>query len=416
MVTNVKLADVEVGTPRAPTKWSNEERQDIPLDPREVFLDRMDDRTITDWRTQRTTQSLFLRHTEIPEDATIFHRNYLEYLEKCWADHLGIVITPDILWFTVLNELVAVVKGSPEPYRHLFTDSHEKKEIWVESADPVVMPLNRLVHALREQVPTDMGKFVPEFSTTSQRSRHAMWASFCDLCSPYYDYGMFLCAFPAISVQGTQDDWKLLGSQWRELAPMFSAVGRWLDTVQLVLDRCAERISDSAWWGDMFKLERCGSGHQTEVSGWFATLFREQPQGPSYVKNFPTNVAAVDYKAVIPDVTTGAGILIPGSKKDYRMQDGLFFSHQEGDFMVPDFGYTVHERTEPVVSEKDTDDMEIEIRTFNVEGARTLPADVKVEMGEDINVFVSEELGIGVYNPEGLKRLTIDRGDDDADE
>jgi hypothetical protein len=377
MPTNVKLANVPVGKPAPPREFDNDLREYVNLDPREEFLKRLDDRKVTDWKTNRAEQSLFLRHAEIPEDATMFHRNYLEYLEKCWADHLGIVITPDILWFTVLNELVAVVKNSPEPYRHLFTDSHEKKEIWVMSAEPVVMPLNRLVGSLRQHVPTDVGQFMPEYSTTSQRSRHAMYASFCDLCSPYYEYGMYLCDFPAISIQGTADDWCGIAEDWLKLKPLFTSVGKWFDEVSSILMSCYENRDDKAWWQSIFALEECGSGHQATVSGWFSELFREGPEDPAYVGNFPTNVAQVDYKA--------KEILEDEAFRTFKMQDGLFFSHQEGDFMVPDFGYTVHEKLEPVVTEKG--DMEIQAQAIENTGTRTLDPGFKVEMGETVVAY-----------------------------
>ena len=307
----------------------------------------------------------------------MYHRNYLEYLEKCWADHLGIVITPDILWFTVLSELVGVVKESPEPYRHLFTNSHEKKEIRIHVEEEIVMPLNRLVSAIRAHVPTDATLFMPHFSTTSERSRHAMYATFCNLCSPYYDYCMYLCGFPAISVQGTRDDWQLLAAQWRKLVPLFGAAVSWMEDVQRTLDECVARLEDSSWWHAMFKLEYCGSGHQTEVTGWLPDLFRLQPQGPRYVKNFPTNVAVVDYKEERAQVQSASPLILSPKIRKFRMQEGLFYSYQEGDFMVPDFGYTVHQKTEPVVTEGEkglrTTSTRIEAKT------RKLPADWTVE-------------------------------------
>ena len=402
MPTNVKLAAVPVGTPTPPSKWSNEEKRNVDLDPRRVFLDRLDDRKVTDWQTNRVEQTLFLRHAEIPEDATMFHRNYLEYLEKCWADHLGIVITPDILWFTVLNELVAVVKESPEPYRHLFTNSHEKKLVVVTTEDPVVMPLNRLVGALREHVPTDSTLFMPEYSTTTQASRHAMYASFCDLCSPYYNYGMMLCDFPAISIQGTADDWCGLAEDWLKLKPMFTSVGKWFDDVASILMGCYENRDERDWWKSMFMLERCGSGHQTEVSGWFADLFRQPPQGPAYVNNFPTNVAQVEYKELTLD-------------REFKMQDGLFFSRQEGDFMVPEFGYTVHEKLDPVVTEKgEGAGLEIEISPIkSYAKRRTLKDFTAPPTGPDVLVFSALDGDTVLCNPTDLERLETELKTDD---
>lgn len=329
MATRLKLTDVPAGTPRPPRTWNNKTQAWEDLDAREVFLDRFHDRK-KDWGAGTISQSLFLRHVELADDLDMYHRNFLEYLEKCWGDHLGIVVTPDILWYTALAGLVEVVKESPEVYRHLFTDSHEKKAIVVVTDNPVVMPLNQLVQELRNHVPTDAAQFMPQFSTTTDAARHAMYASFCDLCSPYYSYGMLTCAFPAISIQGSADDWKYMADRWRNLGGIFKAASAWMIRVQAIFDNCVANLNHSEFWRQMFHLERCGSGSQTEVSGWITGLFYTQPQGPAYVSNFPTNVAKVEYSKL------DAG-------RDFVMQDGLLGSRLEGDFMVPEFGYMVHE-------------------------------------------------------------------------
>jgi len=365
MPMNLKLADVAVGTlqPLRRARGHNgvvsyKDGQPVhgweDLDRRVLFLDRLHDRK-KDWKSGQITQGLFQRAVEIPEEVDMYHRNFMEYLEKCWGAHLGIVVTPDILWFTVLSELVGVVKDGVETYRHLFTDSHEKKDIVVVTQEPEVMPLNQLVGALRQHVPTESTLFMPEFSTTTSAARHAMYASFCDLCSPYYNYSMLACAFPAISIQGSEDDWQRLSAQWSKLKPLFKAAGHWVDRVGEILAGCHNNREDAQWWQNMFKLERCGSGSQTEVSGWFSELFRVPPQGPAYVSNFPTNVAKVEYKQL-------------NTAREFVMQDGLFCSRREGDFMFPEFGYTVHEKLkvepEPYDSRGTTEDQEAAMDRF----------------------------------------------------
>jgi hypothetical protein len=331
MSTILKLSDVEVGTPSKPTRWDGKER--VEVDPAKAFLDRLHDRSKKD---NQISQSLFLRKTAMPEDASMYHRNYMEYLEMCWGQHLGIVVTPDILWFTALSQIVELVKESPEDYRELFSESDEKQTIIVDtSASPdggVEMPLNHLVAALRNYVPTDTNQFIPQFSTTSNSSTHAMYAVFCDMCSPYYNYMMLSCNFPHIAVQGSPDDWNKMAHMWLELAELFKkAGGKWFGRVLEIFDNCAANLSDANWWREMFRVEKCGSGGETEIFGWFSEMFRNAPKHTRYAGNFPTTVAAVDY-------TNG------DVGKDYRMQDGLFYSYQEGEVMVPDFGYTIHEK------------------------------------------------------------------------
>jgi len=103
------------------------------------------------------------------------------------------------------------------------------------------MPLNQLVEELRAHVPTDTTLFIPEFSTTTTASRHAMYASFCDLCSPYYNYGMLLCAFPSISIQGGKEDWERLEVRWTKL---FKAAGPWFDRVTAIFADCHKNLGN----------------------------------------------------------------------------------------------------------------------------------------------------------------------------
>lgn len=41
---------------------------------------------------------------------TVYHRNYLGYLSKCYASHYGIVVKPDYIWYTILCEMAVIVK------------------------------------------------------------------------------------------------------------------------------------------------------------------------------------------------------------------------------------------------------------------------------------------------------------------
>lgn len=313
---NIRLADISIG------------KIEPSSDRREDFLDRLTDRTY-DYRAKHVTQSLVPRHTAFGQAGPIlYHRNYLEYLELCWAKHFGIVIAPDILWHIVLNELVSIVKASPDTYRHLFSGSSEKQTITILTGEQVVMPLDQLVEALKFRIPTDSSLFLPEFSTTTAASRHALYASFADLASPFYNYEMRLCGFPAISVRGTAEDWASLVAHWDDLKEVFKSP--WMDNVSRVFAQCRDNLDKASWWREMFKLDHCGSGHETTVSGWVTSLFQETPS-LRYVQNFPTNVAMVEYRQV-------------DSERDFVMKDGLFSSVRHGDFMAPEFGSVVLEK------------------------------------------------------------------------
>lgn len=164
-------------------------------------------------------------------------------------------------------------------------------------------------------------------TTTTDNSLYAFYAAFYDVCSPYYNYAMMACGIPSIEVWGTDEDWHLLASKWHDLQPLFAAHQEWFDKVGDILDKCHENLDYTAWWKSIFNLEKCGSGSDVEVQGWYSELFFKQPK-LRYPRNFST---CVEYE----QLDTG---------KEYVMHHGLFYSHQEGANMIPDFGFTIHEK------------------------------------------------------------------------
>ena len=327
----LSLSPVTVGKPKPPTEWSSEQNKYVETDPRKLFLDRLHDGKY-DWRVKKIVgQTLFFQDTTIDDNAEVYHKNMLEYMQACWKDHLGIVITPDMFWYTLLCELSAIIKSDSEKYRYLFSDSKDKKALIGLTDDPVIMPVDKSIGMLSENVPTEIGKFIPEFTTSTLRSKHAMNVAFCDMCSPYYNYSMLCCGIPAIDILGTIDDYSLMKSKWDDLSKIFDnqKLASWFKSVSSTLQSILDNFTSSEFWLDMFRLEKCGSGSDVEVEGWITKFFRNVPE-VRYIENYTSGVAIMDYKNLF-------------TKKNYKMQEGLFFSRMEGDFLVPQFGFTVHE-------------------------------------------------------------------------
>lgn len=301
----------------------------LPFDPEHhqkyAFLGRYHDRSAKDGKI---TQSLFWDADDLASEAVAYHQNYLRYLELCWGIHHGIVVSPDILWYTLLCELVSLIATDVEFYRPLFSASQEKQMITVDSAGRD-LPLEMLLDKLKSRIPSRTDLFLPRFSTTTTRSRHAMAAAFCDLVAPYYSYAMVTCNFPAIRVYGSAEDWEFLATSWNKL---WMACFRtcpsapWFEQVHGILLECSKRREDASHWKDMFELRRCGSGSPT-VDGWITQLFRQKPRRGPVISGYPSGVSSVDYTA---------------EGESFRMRDGLFYSTRDGDFLLPDFGSLRH--------------------------------------------------------------------------
>ena len=289
-----------------------------------------------DWQSKQLTRTLIPVAASI-EEGRICHQNYMYYLTRCWANHQGVVVKPDFIWYTLLCELAGLTKGDPETYRSIFTDSEEKKDIVVPyDGGGFVISLELLINELKQEVPSDVDSFFPAFSTTTMRCETARRAAFADMASPYYDYFMLCCGFPAIDIRGERQDWELLAERWRKLTAMFEVGGakvqKWFARVQGILDDCVSRLTSADWWKTMYQSEQCGSGGETKISGWFAEIFYEKCDFTK-VGNFPPCVATVDY--------TRINLHDPDCVQKFRMKHGLFFSREEDDLLVPDFGFVL---------------------------------------------------------------------------
>jgi len=311
---------------------------------REPFLTRnFTDYEMTDRETRETTQSTFVTRADIPEAANAhFHRNFLENLTICYANHYGAVLRPEVLWFDLLCELALLIKEKPEQFRTLFTDlpEGEKGLIVIETPEIDDMPLDLLVERLKGIVPMDATSFFPEFSTSGKASRFAMYAAFADMASPFYDYFTMLCGIPRIMLAGAPEDWRKVAQHWRAVCEILQIKGEeWPTEVESILDSIAATATPAGihafpdFWKEIIAVERCGSGHEVTVDGWYSRLYRERPLLAKQ-ENFSSHIASVEYT----NITVG---------RKFTMSHGVFFSMlDENKFFSPCFGSVVVEHRE----------------------------------------------------------------------
>lgn len=314
-------------------------RDDLePLKPypqkKECFLNLLTDREI-DYQKRMVRQSLFASTDWVVGDR--FYHGYLEYLEECWSYHRGIVLTPDILWQTLLGEIAAVVLENPASYRSLFSREEGKQEILVPGRPDNPDWIGRVMESLRGLVPVDTGRFLPQFSTSTPLSQLAQNTLFCQMVSPYYSYSVFACGIPAVEVRGERADWYRLIQHWADLKGYFPEHEDYFDRTGRLLAEITTR-TDRAFWAGMFTMERCGSGSERVASGWWLDLYREQPR-LAKTCNFPNGLGRVDFR----DLT---------EQKEYQLITGLLSSREivvDGvHYAEPLHGFVILERKEKI--------------------------------------------------------------------
>lgn len=293
-------------------------------------------RSATDLATKKFMKPLEPKHS-------IRGDGFLNYLAKAWENHYSVIVNPTDIWYIVVSELSQEVNKNPKQYEKLFTTTPgEKQLILVLTDDVTKIDPNAVVETLKRCIPINIDPFLATFSTDTIMTRHCLNVAFCEMASPYYSYGTFLCGFPNIEIGGTGDDWANLAHNLQVIRQYFT--GR----QEAYLRRCFARVQDiiaythttdydaTTFFNKMVKLEKCGSGHQFDMSGWILDfLDRKDFTQPLQLEGLHTQISKMDYFNM-------------ETQRTFTMQAGIcFFTVREDGFMVPEYNSWRVETTKP---------------------------------------------------------------------
>ena len=269
----------------------------------------------------------------LPKDTFTVHGGLMGYLSLAYQYHYGVVLRPDDIWFTVLSELTVIIAKQPKQYAKLFTTTPDKKQwIIVPTMDVTQIDVELVIDRLKDCIPARADLFLPAFTTTTPDSRLAMHIAFCDMVSPYYSYGTYLCGIPMIRLAGIEGDWIKLADHLKGLADLFDTgpVGQYLTRCR----DCVVRLFNAVFDNDadhlrkMVKLEPCGSGSQYEMSGWILDLLVKNKK--LQLEGLPPHIACMSYK----NLDTG---------RTFKLFTGLTESVMDGICLIPRYGRYVAE-------------------------------------------------------------------------
>lgn len=279
------------------------------------------------WPDRKLREKAIIKST-IPDTADAYVKGYFGYLECAYNSHQGVVISPTLIWYTVLAELAGHIKGNAEHYRPLFTDSPGKKDITVHGwAEDGIDP-REFVGQLRDLVPMGVDLFLPEFSTATESYDIAASAAFCDAVSPYYNYMMLACGISRVRVEGTVQDWDNLLAHLDAVAGRLDKAAKWSQTIRPHIAKMRAAAAgevDVDFWKRIYTEKRCGSGSQVIVNGWFKDFAMTQPS-LAYPENFPPHISNVE----VTQVETG---------RKYKFSTGVLHATLEDGYLVPQFSY-----------------------------------------------------------------------------
>lgn len=281
-----------------------------------------------------------------------YQLDYMAYLKRAYYEGREIVLTPDIVYFTLLCEVARIVDADPEFYRTRFT-VHPKEEgrmeLRVITGNPrdLAAYLSAFMPLLRENIPGGLAdEILAEFTTTDVSARLAQHAAFADMAKHYYEYcgcqGAQGSSLPPdvgikhVHLKGSAMDWSMMRAKW------VSVTGRLFGSDTHTRPRMPEYLITVE--ERLEKIERAAGGEPMQEflcqiynedyrapESWFGKLF-----APSDLKGgIAEHVARVPYTSESDDF----------GKEHLVLVVGVLSSHLDGKILVPEFGCAAFKNT-----------------------------------------------------------------------
>jgi len=314
-------------------------------------------------------------------DSTITHAGLIYYFHYCWSNELGACLRPDMIWYTIINELAHDVLSDPELFRHLFSDSNEKKTIVQITGATTEFNIEQLLVQMKSIINNkDFLRSIiePTFDSAPNNAKIAISYSFACMATPFFNYMTTLCGIPTLNVQGSESEWATLYRAIEKLkdyppkgwkAQIFSeyfnrcmntvnniafhTFGKAIDanifkplTKQDYYEKDNKKSSSSfknsnEFFSDVFHYgpeTHCGSGHDDVnlVFGWMKTFYKSCSGD---LHKFKTHISYVPYQ----NMDTG---------RMFYKCGGMVYSNLEECTLYPQYGFTKMETTNKAFFQK----------------------------------------------------------------
>lgn len=200
--------------------------------------------------------------------------------DLAYSGHRPLILSPDMIWVTILQGLAQHVFNNPEQHRSKLV-SHSGKQAMSIRIPKLVegSPENlwdKIIAQFSEEMQRRLGssyaRFISDFTTTGPLELTACQVALMDLYAPYFDYQMMgVCGIPQITLEGEVRDWKNLRKKIETLRDF--DLDWWLAELRPIFDhfvRAAEGDVDRTFWQNIHKNETQYGA--TRINGWMVRL------------------------------------------------------------------------------------------------------------------------------------------------
>lgn len=259
------------------------------------------------------THTLFINHTvESAANVELLRlkeikglNGFAEAIHLAYANHHGLVLSPDHIFIALLQGLSIHINMDPERHRTtLGRDGKSKEKLKVEANDFVLGRFEnewqRVFPQFSEQInqridPQIASLLNVTFTTSTPLSNAVVSLTVMNAVKAFFEYEVLTrCGIPEIDLKGTKEDWIQLKANALELIGRFDGLEFWQQELTPILDEFINAASNQiniTFWSNFYKLDKKSGGPY--ISGWINAFypylqdqigfFRNQ-----YVRNGPT--------------------------------------------------------------------------------------------------------------------------------
>jgi hypothetical protein len=207
-----------------------------------------------------------------------------------FSEHRPLVLSPDMIWITILQGLAQHVANHAEQLRPRRVRHQGKLTVEVRRPDfvagspenPWPEVFSAFSDTIRPHISADLhAALTADFSTTGPVEKAVSDVVLLDVFQPYFAFALYcVCGIPAVTLEGTVEDWRRLRIKVETLARF--DLEWWLQHLRPICDQfewAAAGEPDRWHWQNIYKLHDAYGGK--EINGWMAKLF-------PYLKNHHT--------------------------------------------------------------------------------------------------------------------------------
>lgn len=203
----------------------------------------------------------------------------LSAVGRAFAEHRPLVLSPDVVWLTIMQGLAQHVRLHAEELRPRLVEHAGRKRLTVMVDGPMPQGPGSWQHAVESFSElllaeiSGLGEFDCDFSTSTDVDRMAGRVALLDVYSPYFALWMtFVCGIPSITLTGTIEDWQTIRNRVDTLAAL--GLRTWCRSLAAIADQCVRAAAgdvDIAFWRRIYSpIDAYGS---EVITGWAARFY-----------------------------------------------------------------------------------------------------------------------------------------------